>query len=184
RLSLPYFCPVPVSTPILDGGVQGSAPPGAGPYTIKDDYDGEYLILVRNPNYGGSRLDGFGADPLRVGVATGRAIPRVVAGHWDVLEDTDPMVQPGGIVARRFSSASSTRGPSYRAFEGASTLYLALDTRRAPFANPTFRRKLASAIDRRALAASVSTEPTSRLLPPGVRGGGSSAATAPRSPAR
>jgi len=180
RLSLPYFCPVPRGTAILDGGLQGRAPEGAGPYTIKDDYDGEYLILVRNPNYGGRRPHRFDAIAFRVGIATDRAIQRVVAGHWDVLEDTDPLVRPGGFVARRYNSASSTGGVSYRAFARAETWYLALDTRRPPFANAAFRRKLASAIDRRALAASVSAAPTSHLLPPGVRGGGPPVVTASR----
>src|SRR5262249_34818671 len=107
RLALPYFCPVPQSTTIEDGGVQGTPPPGAGPYTVEDAANGdEYVILVRNPNYGGHRPQRLDAIALRVGIATDKAIRRVVGGHWDVLEDTDPQVRPGGIVARRFSSSA------------------------------------------------------------------------------
>ena len=182
RLALPYFCPVPQGTAILDRGVQGTPPPSAGPYTVKDAFNGQYLILVRSPNYGGRRPDRLDAIAFREGIGTDKAIQRVVAGHWDVLEDTDPLVRPGGVVARRFTSAASTTGMSYRAFAGSSTLYLALDARRPPFSNEAFRRKLASAIDRRALAASVGAEQTTHLLPPGVRGGASPTVTA--SPSR
>ena len=180
RLALPQFCPVPRDTPILDGGVQGVPPPGAGPYTVKDASNGEYLILERNPNYAGHRPHRLDAIAFREGIATDNAVRRVVAGHWDVLEDTDPQLRPGGIVARRFTSAATTTGVSYRAFAGSSTLYLALDARRPPFSNPVFRRRLAAAVDRRALAASVGAEPTTYLLPPGVRGGRSPAVTASR----
>jgi DNA-binding SARP family transcriptional activator/ABC-type transport system substrate-binding protein len=181
RLALPYFCPVPQSTTIEDGGVQGTPPPGAGPYTVKDAYNGEYLILVRNPYYGGRRPQGLDAIAFREGIATDKAIQRVVAGDWDVLEDIDPQVSPGGIVAHRFTSAANTTGVSYRAFAGSLTLYLALDARWPPFSNPAFRRKLAAGIERRALAAAVDAEPTSHLLPPGVRGGGPTAVTSTQS---
>jgi DNA-binding SARP family transcriptional activator/ABC-type transport system substrate-binding protein len=179
RLALPYFCPVPQNTAILDGGVQGTPPPGAGPYAVEDATSQEYLILARNPYYGGRRPHRLDAIAFREGIATDKAIRRVVGGHWDVLEDTDPLVQPGGIVAHRFTSAASTTGVSYRAFAGSSTLYLALDAHRGPFSNPAFRRKLASAIDRRVLAASVGAEPTTRILPPGVRGGSAAASASP-----
>jgi ABC-type transport system substrate-binding protein len=136
RLSLPYFCPVPPGTAILDGGIQGTPPPGAGPYTVKDAFNGEYLILVRNPNYGGHRPHRLDAIAFREGIATDKAVQRVVGGHWDVLEDTDPQLRPGGIVAHRYTTAASTTGVSYRAFAGSSTLYLALDARRPPSRTP------------------------------------------------
>ena len=179
RLALPYFCPVPLDTPILDGGVQGVPPAGAGPYTVKDAFNGEYLILARNPNYGGHRPHRLDAIAFREGIATDKAIRRVVGGGWDLLADTDPLVSPGSVIARRFAPARTAAGASYRAFAGAATLYLALDTRRPPFSDPSLRREVAAALDRRALAASVGVEPTMRILPPGVRGGGSARATAP-----
>jgi ABC-type transport system substrate-binding protein len=55
RLSLPFFCTVPVDTPLVQGGVQPLAPPSAGPYYMSDRYNGEYMILERNPNYRGPR---------------------------------------------------------------------------------------------------------------------------------
>jgi DNA-binding SARP family transcriptional activator len=178
RLALPYFCPVPRDTPILDGGIQGTPPRGAGPYTVKDAFRGEYLILVRNPNYGGHRPQRLDAIAFREGIATDKAIRRVVGGHWDVLEDTDPLVSPSSVVARRFAPVRAAAGVSYRAFAGSATRYLALDTRRPPFSDPALRRELATALDRRALAASIGVEPTMRILPPGVRGGGSAVMTA------
>ena len=38
RLALPYFCPVPLDTPLLSGGVENFLPPGAGPYSFSGFY--------------------------------------------------------------------------------------------------------------------------------------------------
>src|SRR5205823_2793375 len=54
RLSLPYFAAVPVDTPIVNGGVQTPIP-SAGPYYVAVSFQGELLVLERNPNYHGPR---------------------------------------------------------------------------------------------------------------------------------
>ena len=55
RLALPFFCIVPVTTPLVEGGLTLNAPPSAGPYYMSDGFNGEYAILKRNPNYSGPR---------------------------------------------------------------------------------------------------------------------------------
>src|SRR6478672_1456859 len=74
----------------LSGGVgvyTGPAPPGAGPYTFSGlVFNGEYAILKRNPNYGGSRPQHLDAIAFREGIDTERAVARVVSGNYDAIE--------------------------------------------------------------------------------------------------
>lgn len=193
RLALPYFCPVPRNTPILAGGVQFFSPPSAGPYAFSGFiFNGEYAILKRNPNYGGSRPQNLDAIGFREGVDTEAAVARVERGPWDAVEHFDPALSPGGIVARSFNGVNKPGGASFRSFPRPLTFYLALNAHRQPFSDPRLRRAVALALDRSALssfwnqaspdvalagpgalqAAPTDMEPTARILPPGVRGGG------------
>ena len=73
---MPYFCPVPTDTPVVEGGantkIAGAAGAGmvvsAGSYYLADSFNGEYQILKRNPNYGGSRPQTLDAIALRGGI--------------------------------------------------------------------------------------------------------------------
>jgi ABC-type transport system substrate-binding protein len=174
RLALPYFCPVPRDTPTLDGGVgvyTGPAPPGAGPYFLSGIvFNGEYEILKRNPNYGGTRPQQVDAIAFREGVDTEKAIERVAGGRYDAVEQYDPLLAPEGTAARRFGTWTASRTASYIAFPLRMTAYLALDARKPPFADPSVRRAVAAALDRITLASFWGETPTTRLLPPGVRG--------------
>ena len=80
RLALPYFCPVPRGTVIKADGVgvyTGPAPPGAGPYSFRGlVWNGEYEILRRNPNYGGTRPQHLDAIAFREGIDTEKAVER------------------------------------------------------------------------------------------------------------
>jgi DNA-binding SARP family transcriptional activator/ABC-type oligopeptide transport system substrate-binding subunit/outer membrane protein assembly factor BamB len=192
RLALPYFCPVPRDTPILPGGVEFFPPPGGGPYAFRGFiFNGEYAILTRNPNYGGSRPQRLDAIGLREGIDTAKAVAHVQRGSWDAVEDFDPALAPGGIVARRFGGGGGQR-LSYRSFPRPLTFYLAFDASRPPFSDRRLREAVTLALDRQALSAfwnqaptGVATagpaalrsaptdmEPTARIIPPGVRGGG------------
>ena len=176
RLALPYFCPVPRDTPILDGGVgiyTGPALPGAGPYTFSGViFNGEYSILKQNPNYGGSRPQRLDAIAFREGIDTEKAVGRVESGRFDAIEHFDSLLSPTGVVDRRFSDASSPGQAMYRAFPESSISYVALNSRRPPFSDPTLRRAVALALDRATLATFRNQTPTARLLPPAVRGAG------------
>ena len=191
RLALPYFCPVPKHTPFFHGGVEFDPPPGAGPYAFRGSiFNGEYAILTRNPNYGGSRPQRLDAIGFREGIDTAKAVARVQRGSWDAVEGFDASLAPGGIVARRFGGGG--RGLSYRSFARPLTFYLAFDASRPPFSDRRFREAVTLALDRRALSgywnqaptgvaqagpaalrsAPTGMEPTARIIPPGVRGGG------------
>ena len=174
RLALPYFCPVPRNTLIKTDGVgvfTGPAPAGAGPYSFSGFvWNGEYEILKRNPNYGGSRPQPLDAIAFREGIDTEDAVERVERGAWEGIQDYNALLAPSGEVPRRFRAHASAVA-LYRAFPQTVTTYVALNARRAPFSNVKLRRAVAIALDRATLATAGGYLPTSRLLPPSVRGG-------------
>src|SRR5205814_138035 len=53
RLAMPFFCAVPVGTPVNPNGLP--AIPSAGPYYIASYQPNQQLVLRRNPNYRGTR---------------------------------------------------------------------------------------------------------------------------------
>jgi DNA-binding SARP family transcriptional activator/ABC-type oligopeptide transport system substrate-binding subunit len=191
RLALPYFCPVPRNTPILSEGKDFDPPPGAGPYSFRGSlFNGEYAILTRNPNYGGSRPQRLDAIGFREGIDTAKAVARVQRGSWDAVEGFDPSLAPGGIVARHVGGAGQR--VSYRSFPRPLTFYLAFNASRPPFSDRRLREAVTLGLDRRALSvfwnqaptdvaqagpaalrsAPTGMEPTARIIPPGMRGGG------------
>jgi DNA-binding SARP family transcriptional activator len=171
RLSLPYYCTVPLDTPILNGGVQPIAPPSAGPYYMSARHNGDWTVLRRNPNYRGSRPARLDAIVLREGVDSERAASRVEDGEWDGLALDDAVVQPGGAVADRFRGAAPSDGITYRVLPRARLEYIAFNSARDGLRSAEVRQRIAAGVDRAALAAYRSLTATSDLLPPGIRGG-------------
>ena len=116
---------------------------------------------------------------------------RIQRGSWDAVEHFDPLLAPGAVVARRFGGDGG-HGISYRAFPRPLTFYLAFDARRPPFSDRRLRQAVTLALDRRTLStfwnqalpnvaqmgpgalqrAPTDMEPTARIIPPGLRGGG------------
>src|SRR5262249_41034361 len=142
-----------------------------GPYSCRGlVFNGEYEILRRNPNYGGRRPGHMDAIAFREGVDTQKALGRVAGGHYDALQQYDPLLAPGGVVAARIGAHRGLHGLSYFAFPTRATSYIALDAHRPPFSDPRLRAAVAAALDRTTLAKLWSLTPTAGLLPPGVRG--------------
>ena len=100
RLSLPFFCTVPLDTPAPPNGVPSVAPPSAGPYYMADRFNGEYMILKRNPHYTGRSAAHLDAIAFREGLTPEHAVARVKAGEWDGVILDDPLVDPQSTVAR------------------------------------------------------------------------------------
>lgn len=181
RLALPYFCPVPIDTPIVPGGVQDVAPPSAGPYYMALPREtGELMILKRNPNYTGPRPHFFDAFAIREGIDPGEAVGRVEQGTWDAVSEVnkyvtnfpivdDPSFAPGGILEREFAG-SSPSGPSYEATPLPWVDYLAFNASRPLFSRSRVRLAVASVLDRSALAATRTEAPSDQLLPPAMGG--------------
>ena len=90
---------------ILPGGSSLLQPPGAGPYTsVGFIFNGEYAVLRRNPNYGGSRPQRLDAIGFREEIDTGRRSARIERGGWDAVERFDPAC--AGTASSRAASAT------------------------------------------------------------------------------
>ena len=108
RLALPFFCTVPLGTPAFEGGF-ALAPPSAGPYYMSDAFNGEYLILKRNPGYRGPARAQFDAIAFREGLAPEKAVARVKSGEWDGALLDDALIGPDSAVARQARRDSQLR---------------------------------------------------------------------------
>lgn len=71
RIALPGFCAVPSGTPIDTNNLPI---PSAGPYYVSTYTPGQGVVLVRNPNYRGSRPHHF----VRIVVTVDTSIERAV----------------------------------------------------------------------------------------------------------
>jgi serine/threonine protein kinase/ABC-type oligopeptide transport system substrate-binding subunit len=183
RLSLPFFCPVPVGTPFRAGAaVHGGFPlgggyiPSAGPYFVADFNNDKSIILKRNPNYHGPRPHSLDAIALREGVDAAVATDRVQHAGWDGIVSSghhvsdspplDPLLAPAGALASRYERGRSSSG-GYIAAPLPETAFIVLNGTLGPFADRAVRRAAAIATDRAALSAVEGAVPTDQLLPPG-----------------
>jgi class 3 adenylate cyclase/ABC-type transport system substrate-binding protein len=181
RLALPFFCPAPIDSPLVTGGVVrggsgvagGSRSPAAGPYYVADRNNEEYVILKRNPNYPGPRSQALDAIVIREGIDAGLAVDRIKRGGWDgITRLFDPLLEPGGPLDQRWGSASGAGEdlPSYVAAPQAQTGFIVFNAGDGAFSDPQVRRAAALALDRPALAAVYGQEPTDHILPPSMPG--------------
>ena len=176
RLALPYFCPVPIGTPMVNDGLDPEPPlPSAGPYYLYRHYGGELALLRPNPNYAGSRPRNFDHIVFRFGVDPPGAVAQVDAGQIDaaITPPWRSLLSPNGELARRWGPGSDAAAAGdQRWFGGArfGLTFVALNPRRGVFQDPDVRRAASLALDRRALALTGDTAPTVSLLPPSVPG--------------
>ena len=81
RLAVPFFCAVPLTTPLNPDGVR--VIPSAGPYYVTSYIPGQGVILRRNPNYTGWRPHHVERIELSVGVSKQTTDALVEAGTSD-----------------------------------------------------------------------------------------------------
>ena len=81
RLAVPFFCAVPLTTPLDPAGVR--VIPSAGPYYVTSYIPGQGVILRRNPNYTGRRPRHVERIELSVGVSRQATDALVEAGTAD-----------------------------------------------------------------------------------------------------
>ena len=111
RMAQPIFCAVPSDTPIDPKGVRTL--PSAGPYYITSYTPGKSVVLLRNPNYHGSRPHRVDRIELDMGIPYRRAVADVESGDcrlhharrpgrsqpaWSQCRTCRPLrtLQPGG----------------------------------------------------------------------------------------
>ena len=174
RLSMPVFCPVPLSVS-LDPTRAPSLVPSAGPYYVTS-VDTHRVVLERNPNYIGARP----RRPARIVFVNGTPTPRAVAltdsGRLDYLPpdySNNSPLEPGGVLDRRFGpSSAAARFGRQRYFLHVRPLVdtMVFNTRRPLFADVRLRRAVSYALDRRVLARSYFDAPAERIIPAAVPG--------------
>jgi len=173
RLTMPFFCPVPLGLPNDPEGV-GAPFSGAGPYYVKSwDRDHE-LIAVRNPFYGGSR-------PQRVDrfVLRQTAVSDLNAGSGEVERgNTDwfwgAPVSVGIGVRDELVARYGVNRSQYFIQRAPATFFMHLNSARPLFKdNARLRRAVNFAVDRPAVLRVYGTRygnATDQLLPPVMPG--------------
>ena len=168
RISMPQFCPVPLSTP-LRGAVHRPIP-SAGPYYVASS-EGGRTVLERNPNYHGNRprrsarivYDDTAGEQQSVLLAD-RAATDLVA--TSIAGD---LLQPGGVIDRR-ARTSPALARRYHVYQAPIVDYFVFNTRRPLFRDARLRRAVNEAVDRSALAAAFGDTPADGIVPPAVFG--------------
>jgi peptide/nickel transport system substrate-binding protein len=149
RLTLPYFCPVPTSLPIVSEGVN-VPPPGSGPYYIAEWTRERELVLKRNPFYRGERAHHVSQFVITIGDdpdAVTRGVDRNQIDYGGGL-GADPPTKAAGDLGRKYG----INGPRFFVRPAAAIFYLALNTQSLLFReNAALRRAVNFALDRRAL---------------------------------
>ena len=187
RLTDPPTCAVPSDTPVDPNGVR--VLPSAGPYYLQSFTPGQAVVLVRNPNYHGSRPHHFERIQVASGMSTGQAVAAVKAGTADntTLNNTSGSSGLTGSLAAEASRLAAEYGPtSVNAMRGGQQYfanpfmqldYFVLNTHRPLFSDVRLRQAVNYAIDRRTLARQGSAlgpalpdHPSDHYLPPGMPG--------------
>ena len=171
-IALPFFCAVPIGTPLDPRGVR--LIPSAGPYYVDSYAPGQGVALKRNPNYHGSRPHRADRIELTVGISKDKAVREIEAGNADYAAG----VTAPGLAARYGPARNAARKGKQQYFLNAlaQTDFMILNTRRPLFQDVRLRKAVNYALDRRALArqgtpgSPFPERPTDQYLPPGVPG--------------
>ncbi len=174
RISMPAFCPVPRSIPAR--GYATALPASTGPYYVSS-VQGDRTVLLRNPNYRGSRPRRAARIVYTNDIATPTAVSLANAEAIDLLpqdfDNTTSFFDPGGVLAHRSgagSAAARAGRQQYFLYPAPLLDYIVFNTNRPLFRDVRLRRAVNYAIDRRALAAAFGDAPADRIVPPAVPG--------------
>ena len=181
RISLNAFSAVPLGTPALPHGVDRPIP-SAGPYYISAHVGDLAEVVKQNPNYTGPRPHGLDAFVVENGVDAGSAALRVINEKDDYAFAEQPPypddLLPTSAFARKYGAGSAAAkagrqryfNPPFSAVQS-----FIFNVNSKALADPTVRRAINFAIDRKRLAALTASDPYASLIPPGIPGAGGSA---------
>jgi YVTN family beta-propeller protein len=181
RMAEPAMCAVPSDTPVDPQGVRPI--PSAGPYYVASYTPGQGVVLLRNPNYKGSRPQRPERIELTMGISNRRAIADVKAGAADYIPLGGPTATSISTIAvelaARYGPGSkvATHGrQQYFENPAPGLTFLSLNTHRPLFSDTRLRQAVSYAIDRRALAQlgngalPLPERPATHYLPPEIPG--------------
>jgi ABC-type transport system substrate-binding protein len=163
---MPFFCPLPASTPIVGGGIDAPVP-GNGPYFLKDWTKRRTALVVRNPYYGGTRS--ANVDEIAYTFGNSLEASRLRLERGDV--DLGPV--PPAATAELMEKYGLNKGRFF-VKKALQLSFLALNHRRPLFAgNDRLKRALNRAIDRPQIARQfglLGAARTDQILPAGMPG--------------
>jgi peptide/nickel transport system substrate-binding protein len=172
KTTMPFFCAVPPTLPSDPEGLRTF--PAAGPYYVTEYRPAERVVLRRNPYYSGTRphhVDGFDAD-LSAG-SPADVLDRVEGGAADWGYAVAPnYFEPG----RRLAAKYGVNKSQFFVKPGFTIRHIIFNVSRPVFrSNPSLRRAVNFALDRRALSRAVTNTPlaerqTDQYLPPAFPG--------------
>jgi peptide/nickel transport system substrate-binding protein len=176
QLAMPFFCSLPTNTPNDPKGVTN--PAGAGPYYVKEYKPGDSggAVLLKNPNYKGSRPQNWNKIQYKFGVSDEAKLLQVKSNQADYALD--------GVPASEYQNLWAESGPTSKAGKSGkqaffvnkilSTTYLAMNNDRPLFkGNTNLRKAINFAIDRPNMirqSGAYSGSATDQVLPPGMPG--------------
>ncbi len=151
RLALPFFCAVPLDTPLDPKGVR--VIPSAGPYYVTSYTPGQGVVLKRNPNYTGSRPHHADRIELTDGDSQQKADAAIAAGTTDYALRASTQGDAARIAARYGPGSPAARKGRQQYFvnPAMNVDFIVLNTHRPLFRNVRLRQAVNYAIDRRAL---------------------------------
>jgi peptide/nickel transport system substrate-binding protein len=175
RLAMPFFCAVPIGTPVDPNGLKTI--PSAGPYYVASYQPSRSLVLKRNANYRGPRPHRLDEIDIALNVGQAQAIAEVESGQADYAPWSQVSVsEHPRLVARYGPKSSRARADKQQYFVNPRLVlaYFALNTTRPLFASVRMRQAVNFAIDRQALVKVEESQepriPTDQYLPPGIAG--------------
>jgi len=172
HLAMPFFCAVPLGTPLDPRGRR--VIPSAGPYHVTTYTPGESVVLERNPNYTGRRPHNLDRIELTIGVTQRRANAQIEAGTTDYAFGAVFGSGDGDRLAARYGPGSPAARKGKRQYfvnQRLMITFLTLNTNRPLFRDVRLRQAVNYAIDRRALVGIPGdAQPTDQYLPPDMPG--------------
>jgi ABC-type oligopeptide transport system substrate-binding subunit len=176
RLTMPFFCAVPVGTPHDPKGLR--VMPSAGPYQVVSYTPGQGVVLERNPNYRGSRPHRLTRIEVTIGVSRQKTDEEIEAGDVDYALDGPAPADIRRLAARYGpgSPAAKKARQQYFISPTKGLDFFSLNTDRPLFHDVRLRRAVNYAIDRTALArigspfSQIPDQPTDHYLAPGIPG--------------
>jgi peptide/nickel transport system substrate-binding protein len=166
RATLPSLCAVPANAPATAQGM--ALPPAAGPYYVADRVPNRFVRLRRNPYYGGTRPHHVDEIDITVNTNQQASLLQVEKGEVDYDSGGLPAVSHPELV-RKYGLNKK----QYFVTPNLETDYIALNTKRPTFSDPTVRRAVNYALDRSAIVEQLgpgTATPTDQILPPGMPG--------------
>jgi peptide/nickel transport system substrate-binding protein len=158
---------VPSNTPFKN--MTENPPPGVGPYKVTESVPNRQFVMERSTEYDKNPLPGIPSANIdkittKIIKSAQRQAQDVINGNLDYMQDPPPAdIKPE--VKAKYSDR-------YREITTASTYYMFMNTRVAPFDDPKVREAVNWGIDKPALARLFAGEvaPGCSFLPPGVPG--------------